>query len=217
MCWQLLSCHLNTNINLFWDWFLKQLSHIFSKRNVWWKWEVGAECWARKWTAEYWSTVSTLFIVQTVVTDCMPSNGRTIAQISIIFVNFDFKPNRFSLQTMPVVLMVAEKPSLAQSLANILSNGRHRTRKGFNNANSIHEYKSSFRGEKDVFFKFTSVCGHILSTNFASEYNNWHTTDPQELFHCPTLKEEINPKLCLIKFLQKEVWNLYLVIDRPFV
>lgn len=101
--------------------------------------------------------------------------------------------------------MVAEKPSLAQSLADILSNGRLKTRKAFNNVCSVHEYKSSFRGQKDVLFKFTSVCGHLLSTNFAAKYNNWDRTEPQELFDCPTVKEEANPKLSLIKFLQKEV------------
>src|ERR1700761_6233761 len=106
---------------------------------------------------------------------------------------------------MTIILMVAEKPSLAQSLANILSNGKQKSRKGFNNVCSVHEYKSSFRGQKDVYFKFTSVCGHVLSTNFAAKYNNWDRTQPQELFDCPVVKEESNPKLSLIKFLQKEV------------
>ncbi|CAG2163578.1 unnamed protein product [Oppiella nova] len=105
---------------------------------------------------------------------------------------------------MTVVLMIAEKPSLAQSLATILSNGRQKSRKAVNNACSVHEYRSSFRGHKEVLFKFTSVCGHVFSTNFVSKYNNWDTTDPQDLFDCATIKEEANPKLNLIKFLQKE-------------
>jgi len=111
---------------------------------------------------------------------------------------------------MTIVLMIAEKPSLAQSLANILSNGKYKSRKAFNNACSVHEYKSTFRGQRDVLFKFSSVCGHVLSTNFTGKYNNWDRVEPKELFDAPTVKEEANPKLQLIKFLQKEVFTKFL-------
>lgn len=116
---------------------------------------------------------------------------------------FEFNCNK---SAMTVVLMIAEKPSLAQSLANILSNGKYKSRKAFNNSCSVHEYKSVFRGQKDVFFKFSSVCGHVFSTNFMGKYNNWDKVEPKELFDAPVIKEESNPKLQLIKFLQKEVF-----------
>lgn len=95
---------------------------------------------------------------------------------------------------MKSVFMVAEKPSLAASLASILSNGRHSTHKGknytffnkklfricadsifcdgisgSNNACSIHEWKGLFRNE-NVTFKMTSVCGHVMSLDFVGEY-----------------------------------------------
>ena len=41
---------------------------------------------------------------------------------------------------MKNVLMVAEKPSLAQSLAKILSNGNVITRKGISSSCAIHEF-----------------------------------------------------------------------------
>lgn len=99
---------------------------------------------------------------------------------------------------MKSVFMVAEKPSLAASLASILSNGRHSTHKGknyifffccffqrkfirifsdsiyfdgisgSNNACSIHEWKGLFRNE-NVTFKMTSVCGHVMSLDFVGE------------------------------------------------
>ena len=77
------------------------------------------------------------------------------------------------------VFMVAEKPSLAQSLARILSNGQVNSRKGFNGACSIHEYNARFppTGE-NVHFKFTSVCGHVMSLDFIGRYNNWDKVDP---------------------------------------
>jgi len=80
---------------------------------------------------------------------------------------------------MKTALMVAEKPSLAQSLAKILSNNQMGSRKGSNGACSIHEFTGRFppTGET-VKFKFTSVCGHVMSLDFISKYNNWDKVDP---------------------------------------
>ncbi|XP_030647243.1 DNA topoisomerase 3-beta-1 [Chanos chanos] len=105
---------------------------------------------------------------------------------------------------MKTVLMVAEKPSLAQSIAKILSKGSCSTRKGFNGACSVHEYTGSFLGQS-IRFKMTSVCGHVMSLDFIGKYNNWDKVDPAELFSkAPTEKKEANPKLNMVKFLQSE-------------
>jgi hypothetical protein len=50
----------------------------------------------------------------------------------------------------PVVLCVAEKPSLAASLAGFLSDGKHETRRA---GLDVHEFTRSFRGIKDAHFK----------------------------------------------------------------
>jgi DNA topoisomerase-3 len=73
--------------------------------------------------------------------------------------------------------MVAEKPSLAQSIAKILSNGQLNTHKGFNNACSVHEWTGRFMNS-NCKFKMTSVCGHVMSLDFISKYNNWDKVDP---------------------------------------
>ncbi|KAM9360894.1 DNA topoisomerase 3-beta-1 [Symphorus nematophorus] len=105
---------------------------------------------------------------------------------------------------MRTVLMVAEKPSLAQSIAKILSKGNCSSRKGLNGACSVHEYTGSFQGQS-VRFKMTSVCGHVMSLDFIGKYNNWDKVDPAELFSkAPTEKKEANPKLNMVKFLQVE-------------
>uniref|UniRef100_A0A8C4WGZ8 DNA topoisomerase n=1 Tax=Gopherus evgoodei TaxID=1825980 RepID=A0A8C4WGZ8_9SAUR len=66
---------------------------------------------------------------------------------------------------MKTVLMVAEKPSLAQSIAKILSRGNMSSHKGLNGACSVHEYTGSFIGQS-VHFKMTSVCGHVMTLDF---------------------------------------------------
>uniref|UniRef100_A0A8C2IAG2 DNA topoisomerase n=1 Tax=Cyprinus carpio TaxID=7962 RepID=A0A8C2IAG2_CYPCA len=105
---------------------------------------------------------------------------------------------------MRTVLMVAEKPSLAQSIAKILSKGSCSTRKGLNGACSVHEYTGSFVGQ-NVRFKMTSVCGHVMSLDFIGKYFVFNKVDPAELFSkAPTEKKEANPKLNMVKFLQVE-------------
>ena len=96
--------------------------------------------------------------------------------------------------------MVAEKPSLAQSLAKILSNNQMSTRKGFNGACSIHEYTGQFHGEQ-VRFKFTSVCGHVMTTDFIGKYNNWDKVDPvNKLFYIECSVHTVNDNVHLMTF-----------------
>lgn len=104
---------------------------------------------------------------------------------------------------MKCVLMVAEKPSLAASLAAILSNGKCLTRKGSNNACCVHEWKGNFFKEQ-VKFKMTSVCGHIMGLEFVGKYNSWDKVDPAELFTCPIEKKESTPNLRIPYFLNHE-------------
>ena len=60
---------------------------------------------------------------------------------------------------MKIVFMVAEKPSLAKSLAELLSDGKCESiGRG---PCSIHEYPGTFQDEH-VLFRFTSVAGHML-------------------------------------------------------
>ncbi|KAJ3659335.1 hypothetical protein Zmor_011025 [Zophobas morio] len=116
---------------------------------------------------------------------------------------------------MKSVLMVAEKPSLAASLASILSNGSNSTRKGSNGVCSVHEWNGTFQGTS-ARFKMTSVCGHVMGVDFISKYNNWDRVDPVELFSCPIEKKEATPKFKMPAFLSNEAKgceNLILWLD----
>merc|ERR1711892_958358 len=110
--------------------------------------------------------------------------------------------NRKTVKVM-IVLMVAEKPSLANSIAFILSNGRMNTRLGKSGACKIHEYEGTYKGERAQ-FRVTSVCGHVFSIDFEAQYNNWDKTDPAELFVAGTLKDEANPKMRIASHLKHE-------------
>ncbi|XP_037933169.1 DNA topoisomerase 3-beta [Teleopsis dalmanni] len=114
---------------------------------------------------------------------------------------------------MKKVLMIAEKPTLASSLANILSNGRSLTKKGISNSCQTHEWTGSFRSERSVLFRMTSVCGHVMQCDFVGKYNYWDKVDPAELFTCPTEKKESNPKQHMRSFLAQEAKGCdYLVL-----
>lgn len=108
------------------------------------------------------------------------------------------------------VLMVAEKPSLAQSLAGFLAEGPVRSRKGA--GLPVHEYTGRFF-DRPANFKFTSVAGHVMTCDFPASHNNWDRVEPVELFKAPTIKKESNPSMHMPKFLQREGKNCdYLVL-----
>lgn len=52
------------------------------------------------------------------------------------------------------VLMVAEKPMLAESIAKLLSDNQANKRKGWNGACSVSEYMGSFMGQNARFKVF---------------------------------------------------------------
>nr|pir hypothetical protein Y48C3A.q - Caenorhabditis elegans [Caenorhabditis elegans] len=106
----------------------------------------------------------------------------------------------------PTVLMVAEKPLLADSIANLLSNGQAKKRKGWNGVCSVSEYDGQFNG-RAARFKVTSTCGHVMSLDFPPKFNNWERVDPAELYSAPTQRIEANPKMKMNEFLASEAKN----------
>ncbi|VEL38172.1 unnamed protein product [Protopolystoma xenopodis] len=115
------------------------------------------------------------------------------------------------MNTMTVVFMVAEKPSLAETISKVLSKNTRVSRKGFNGACSVHEWSGEFCREH-VRFRMTSVCGHVMTLDFQSRYNNWDTVDPMELFVANLEKKEANPKLKMVDFLRYEAKNANVLV-----
>lgn len=80
---------------------------------------------------------------------------------------------------MKTVLMVAEKPSIAESIAHALSEGEMHTERG--RATPIHEWNGTFMGQH-VRYRVTSVTGHVYGTDFVAGYDSWEKVDPKTLF-----------------------------------
>lgn len=92
------------------------------------------------------------------------------------------------------VLMVSEKPSIARAIAEALAGDRgYTTRKGLCKFCNVYEFTSEIF-EKKALFKVTSVIGHIYTTDFPPDYQDWRKVDPVKLFDAPTIKKETNPE-----------------------
>ena len=105
------------------------------------------------------------------------------------------------------VLMVAEKPSIAQAVANALASGAQppsqvNKRRGVSPSAPVFEYDGVFAGTK-ARFKVTSTVGHVWSLDFPKEYNDQVKIDPVELFDAPTQHME-DPRPRMSEHLSRE-------------
>ena len=95
---------------------------------------------------------------------------------------FDFRVS------MVAVLNVAEKPSAAKALAEILSGGRGQSRTGRSKYNRIFEFPYRVRGTQCE-MSVTSVTGHLMGHEFRDEaHRGWGRCDPVSLFDAPLVK-----------------------------
>jgi DNA topoisomerase-3 len=106
---------------------------------------------------------------------------------------------RINGNEMPRVLMVAEKPSIAQAIADALSGPRGpRTKRGISRALPVFEFTSdSFLPSKakdgkatKCLVTVTSVVGHVFSLGFVQEDRDRAYKDPSEYFRLPVVKQE---------------------------
>ncbi|TYI61141.1 hypothetical protein E1A91_D10G152000v1 [Gossypium mustelinum] len=113
------------------------------------------------------------------------------------------------MSSPPKVLMVAEKPSIALSIASVLSRGQMSTRKG---STEVHEFNGKFLGFH-AHYKVTSVIGHVFSVDFPASYQDWNATNPLDLFQASVVKTEANPRAHISKHLSQEARGCgYLVL-----
>ena len=106
--------------------------------------------------------------------------------------------------TIPTVLMVAEKPSIAKAIADALSGPRGpRQKRGISRALPVFEFNSNRfspaqnideAGEGKNYMPckiiVTSVVGHVFSLGFDQQENQGKNKDPAEYFRMPVVKQE---------------------------
>lgn len=107
------------------------------------------------------------------------------------------------------VLSVAEKPSVAKELANILcrndlAGGRYATHNGPSVYNKVFEFQIVFEGSACTML-ITSVAGHLMETDFDERYRKWGSCDPVELFEAPVLSRVPEDKADLRRNLELAV------------
>ncbi|KAJ3142408.1 DNA topoisomerase [Geranomyces variabilis] len=118
-------------------------------------------------------------------------------------------------QTQPIsqwqVLCVAEKPSIAKSVANLLSNGNVNTRNTQNKYIKNYSFGQTLNGQNcDVVM--TAVLGHLMESDFLPEYKNWRSCDPIELFHADIITDVHKDKKTLETNLQGEARRAQMLV-----
>ena len=87
-----------------------------------------------------------------------------------------------------MILSVAEKPSVAKELANIIGQGRASRRNGASPYNPMFDINGcEWRGGQANMI-ITSVTGHLMEIEFEAAYKGWGSCNPQELFTAPIIK-----------------------------
>lgn len=109
--------------------------------------------------------------------------------------------------------MVAEKPSIAKTIAEALGGHNIERRQGIAKFCPVFEYDGRFFNEP-AHFVVTSVAGHMFNADFPAEYNNWQNVDPIDLYDVQVQRFEAPSKGgSLVKHLQKEAKRCkYLVL-----
>lgn len=109
------------------------------------------------------------------------------------------------------VLHVAEKPSIAQSIAKGLAAGdvtvtsRKLPVHTFTNP-AFPKAPHATRCKHKV----TSVAGHVFSIDFPPQFQSWDSVDPAELFHAPTVRKPCQGSV--VKHLQDEARGVDFIV-----
>ncbi|CRH01621.1 DNA topoisomerase 3, putative [Plasmodium relictum] len=109
------------------------------------------------------------------------------------------------------VLNVAEKPSVASSIAEILSKGNQHKKKSYSKYNPVFTFE--YKIKNDIWFmNVTSVTGHLTEQKFEDKYKNWSNTDPQELFDAKIITYVENDKKAIENNLKKYSKDCHMLV-----
>lgn len=112
---------------------------------------------------------------------------------------------------MVVWLNVAEKPSVAKEMANVLSGGNCRTQQSLSRFNPVFEF--TFRGNTML---VTSVAGHLIDNDFGPSTKSWNTFPFSGLFTTPivrSVRKDLEPVQRNLEQLARKAQVLVLWLD----
>jgi len=115
------------------------------------------------------------------------------------------------------VLMIAEKPSIAKSIADALASSKYKA-KTAGRGKTIINFDGYF-GNAKAKFTVSSVMGHVYTSDFQKEHNQWSAIDALDLYEVPIVKLEANPKTRIPSFISslatgKDILCLWLDCDK---
>jgi DNA topoisomerase-3 len=114
------------------------------------------------------------------------------------------------------VLMIAEKPSIAKSISEALSNNPRNRKVG--RGNNLFQFDGYF-GNIKATFTVSSVMGHVYTSDFQKQHNKWDAVDYLDLYDVPIEKLEANIKTKIPENLKrlakgKDILCLWLDCDK---
>jgi DNA topoisomerase IA len=125
---------------------------------------------------------------------------------------YEKENTNFSSNEECIAVMIAEKPSIALSIAKALGGSKFTQRKGRSPICPVYQYRGKMMGHSNVLFKVTSVAGHVYSRDFPKQYSDWQRTDPFDLFDAETVLVEANPKNRIVDHVKHEAKNASFVV-----
>ncbi|CDW85516.1 dna topoisomerase [Stylonychia lemnae] len=114
-----------------------------------------------------------------------------------------------------VALCVAEKPTVAKSVAEFLSRGRAQKFISISKYNPVFEFDYAIQGQPYL-LRVTSVLGHVMNYKYPDTCKNWQTTDYDLLFQIPLEKFVMDSNKQVVKNVQqacRDVDELLLWLD----
>ena len=115
--------------------------------------------------------------------------------------SINYNKNEYISDNFVNVLMIAEKPSIARAISEVLSGNKfknHRMGKG----KCLLTFDGFFQGAK-ARFTVSAVAGHVYTSDFLRQHNKWDAIDPVELYDVPIVKLEAMRKMRMPQLIQK--------------
>lgn len=110
---------------------------------------------------------------------------------------------------MVAILNVAEKPSIAKRVAEVLSKNNFGSRDGYSKYNRCFEFKCRFAipgafQEQEFNMVVTSVSGHLMELDFQDQFRSWSSCAPSVLFEAPVVRKVGSQGQNIARTLQRE-------------